>query len=371
MPYKDGEDWRGVVTKDGRRIKQKRFKLKRDAATWEREEKEALKKALKASQLGLVLLTICSKYALYSERYTEKVYNEKKNLCDRILKFWSPKTPVEDITAEMAEAYLLEQKEKRSANASNKDRKNLMAMWNKGIKTWGLTSNPFAATEKFAHDRIPQYTPAPEQVLAVIMAAERKDKVLLYAYIMTGARRSELFRWTWVEDINFEKRQYRLGSRKNRDGSMRHEWFPMQRDLFDELTWWWRHRTIKDSPYVFTDDQPGPHYGKPYKARRRFMAGLCMRAFDPKCKSHKEYSGPLFGFHALRRFCASCLADAGKSTNSIRRFLRHTNVRTTEIYIQNINDDMADVAEALSPEKIFSIPQSDTPKAKKGDSENR
>lgn len=372
MPYKEGGQWRGVVKIDGKRVAQKLFRLKRDAVKWEREERAVRKETEKRLSEGLDLITFCSKYTIYSERYSEKTYNEKKNLCVRIVKEWGTDTLVDDITEEMAVDYLLAQKMNRSANASNKDRKNLLSMWSKGVKIWGVSKNIFAGTEKYPHDRVPQFTPSPEQVLKVLMAASRKERVLLYAYIQTGARRSELFRWTWVEDINFEKRKYRLGTRKTRDGAMRYEWFPMAQELYDELSWWWKNQTIPDSPYVFTDDQPGPHYGKPYKARRRFMAGLCMRAFAPDCQSLNEYRDenkePLFGFHALRRFCASALADAGKSTNSIRRFLRHQNVRTTEIYIQNINDDMEEVAEALSSKNIFPVPDSGTRKNKKGDS---
>lgn len=355
MPYKEGHKWRGVVKKDGKRIAQRSFDLRREAVEWEVTQKKALKKAEKQPLYGLDLLSFCSKYLLYADRYAKKVYEEKKNTCKRILKEWAPETLVEDITPEMAEVYLRTQRGLRSANASNKDRKNLMAMWEKGISTWGVERNPFSATEKYAHDRVPQYTPPSGDVLKVIMVATRKERVLLYAYIQTGARRSELYRWNWIDDINFEKRQYRLGTRKTRDGSMRYEWFPMSDELHDELWWWWQNRSIKDSPYVFTDDQPGPHYGKPYKERRRFMAGLCKRAeVNP------------FGFHALRRFCASCLSDAGKSTNAIRRFLRHQNVRTTEIYIQNINDDMQDVADALTTANLFPVPESGTRENKKG-----
>jgi len=70
------------------------------------------------------------------------------------------------------------------------------------------------------------------------------------------------------------------------------------------------------------------------------MLGLCKRA---------GVQG--FGFHALRRFFASRLADMGKSTNTIRRMLRHKNVSTTERYIQNINDDLAGVTDGLFEEK--------------------
>lgn len=64
---------------------------------------------------------------------------------------------MESITADMAEDFLLLQKNQRSANAANKDRKNLLAMFSKGVKTYGLRNNPFVATEKFPHDRSPQY----------------------------------------------------------------------------------------------------------------------------------------------------------------------------------------------------------------------
>ena len=215
-----------------------------------------------------------------------------------------------------------------------------MSLWNWGTKFCGFVGNPIQIIEKFPHTRLFQYTPPTKDVLKLLAAATRKERVFLYSYIYTGARRSEIYRWTWVDDINFEKRAYRLGTRKTKDGSMQYEWFPIPDELHDELWWWWNNRTIEDSPYVFTDDQEGPHYGKRYKERRRFMAGLCKRA---GIKS--------FGFHALRRFFASRLADRGKSTNTIRRMLRHKNVSTTERYIQNINDDLHGVTNGILEDK--------------------
>jgi len=83
------------------------------------------------------------------------------------------------------------------------------------------------------------------------------------------------------------------------------------------------------------------------------MAGLCKRA---KVRP--------FGFHALRRFVASILADSGKSTNAIRRVLRHKNVSTTELYIQNVNNDLKETMGALSFEKLFSVDHEDDPQKK-------
>jgi len=48
-----------------------------------------------------------------------------------------------------------------------------------------------------------------------------------------------------------------------------------------------------------------------------------------------------FGFHALRRYVASVLADTHKvSAKTIQRILRHKNLSTTERYIKKINDGL-------------------------------
>ncbi|MCP4105875.1 MAG: tyrosine-type recombinase/integrase [Desulfobacteraceae bacterium] len=183
-----------------------------------------------------------------------------------------------------------------------------------------------------------QYTPPTDDILKELAAATKDESVFLDCYLQTGARRSEVFRWTWTEDINFEKREYRLGTRKTKDGSMEYEWFPMSDDLYKSLCWHWENRKFKKSPYVFTDDHPGQNHGKPYKCRRRFLKGLCKRAGVRP-----------FGFHALRRYVASILADKhGVSAKTIQRILRHKSVSTTERYIQNINNDLKGTLNLLS-----------------------
>jgi integrase len=69
-----------------------------------------------------------------------------------------------------------------------------------------------------------------------------------------------------------------------------------------------------------------------------------------------------FGFHALRRYVASILADTHKvSAKTIQRILRHKNVMTTERYIQNINHDLKEVLALLDrrcvPEQSHDLPQ--------------
>lgn len=338
MPYKDSKSnkWRACVFVNGQRGPTKLFAKKRDAISWEIRERKRVEQNLNEPQSDTGLMRFCTTYLDYARRFQPKVYDEKRAVCRRILLAWGSDCPIEDIDYAKVQSYLDRQADDRSANASNRDRKNLMAMWNWGKRVLKLKENPFELTEKRPHDRKTQYTPPTADVLRLITAATRKERVFLYSYLFTGARRSEIFRWTWLEDVNFERHMYRLGTRKNRDGSMSYEWFAMPPELYEELLWWWENRTIKNSPYVFTDDQPGAHYGKPYKVRRAFMHGLCKRAgLKP------------FGFHALRRFFASRLADMGKSTKAIQRMLRHKKIHTTEFYIQSINNDLDGITEGL------------------------
>lgn len=349
MPFKEGKYWRGVVKIRGKRI-QKTFPLRRSAAEWERSMRaEIEKEQIEQEQpKGLDLLTFCSRYLLQCESLGILALPEKKAVCRRLLKEIGPESAVDDITAADIGGYLEKQRVERSAGAANKDRKNLSAMWARGVKALLVKSNPVSGIDKYPIDRKVQHTPTREDVEKVFFEADRVGQIMLLAYIQTGARRSELFRWKWGDDVDFQRKKYRLGTRKTRDGSLKHEWFPMSGELFDDLLWLHANRKFSESPYVFVNDLP-PNEGTPFKQRRKFLRGLCQRAgVEP------------FSFHGLRRFCACCLADSGKSTNSIRRFLRHANVRTTEIYIQNINDDLVELSAALSTEKLFSVPDDGT-----------
>ena len=342
MPYWDRprQRWQALVRWQGRKIK-KAFKIKRDAVAWEVQTRKELEEQeiQKAATTETVtdFLTLCNRYLDDAKlRYIRKTYVEKKTLCKKLLKAWG-NLPVDQITPEMVQKYLADRAEKGSANLHNRDRKNLLAMWRWGMEILRVQQNPVAFIKPLPHDNQPQYTPSTEDVLRVIAVANREERIFLNCYLHTGARRSEIFRWTWNEDINFERREVRLGTRKTRDGSTSYEWLPMSDELYRELWSWWQDRPMKDSPYVFVSTS-NRHHGRPFTTRRQFLAGLCKRA------EVKE-----FGFHALRRYVASYLADTHKiSSKTIQRILRHKNVTTTERYLQNINRDLGAVMNLLS-----------------------
>ena len=53
-----------------------------------------------------------------------------------------------------------------------------------------------------------------KDILSVIMAAKEEERNLVGSYWHTGTRRGEALRWTCVDDINFEEKRVRLGTRE-------------------------------------------------------------------------------------------------------------------------------------------------------------
>lgn len=346
MPYfdKKRKKWIGEIQFEGERYRG--FHDTRQAAKdWEVDKrKELLSPAPEPKPTDMELRVFFSAYLDHAKlRFSPKTFQEKKSLLQTLSKLWRGDIPVGKIDSAMVAKYLddradplvqfdeIEERQKKknqkrpSQYASNKDRKNLLALWNWGIKRFNLSMNPVRNIDKFAYDKPVQYIPPEKDVIRLLEVTTLEEKVFLLSYLETGARRSEIFRWTWAEDINFDKRIVRLGTRKTRDGSMKYVWMHMTDSLFNALWWWFQNRSneAKGSPYVFINIHGGPTHGQPFKVRRWFLKRICDRAgIKP------------FGFHALRRYGASILADKYKAPlTAVQKFLRHEHLTTTAIYI--------------------------------------
>ena len=348
MPFYDPrtKKWIGVFRKKGFAKETKSFLLKRGAKAWEAERK---KEAKTRTQTGMGFVQFSEKYLDYVKaKYIGKTFKEKTKVIKDFLRFMGADLPVDSITPEHINDYLLAQVSERSANSANRDRKNLLSMWNWGQRILDLGNNPVAKLERFAHARSEQYVPSEQDILKILGVANRKERLFLLCYLHTAARRSEIFRLRWADDINFERKEIRLGTRKTKDGGMEYSWMPMTEELWTELNWWYSSRSAtQKSGRVFLIEE-GPYSGLPYTYRHKFLKGLCKRAeVQP------------FGFHALRRYAASILADKYKvSSKTIQRILRHKNLSTTELYIKRLNSDLRATVELLSgndPSVISSV----------------
>jgi integrase len=112
---------------------------------------------------------------------------------------------------------------------------------------------------------------------------------------------------------------------------------PMSQALYDVLKGLWDKRTHPE--WVFID----PKTGSRYTQRNRMMKHLCRRAGVRH-----------FGFHAIRHFGASLLADREKvSLPTISRLLRHTNLRTMEKYLQKVDPNLRQTMERLGEQDLL------------------
>jgi integrase len=273
-------------------------------------------------------------------RFTAKTYDEKRLMFkQRFFKEISPILPVSLLKPADVMAFIIKQKEDRSGYAANKDRKNLVAAWNWGMKYMKPPlpgPNP-CLVDRMPEIRNPRYVPPEEDFWKVYEKAEGQDKVMLLAFLHLAGRRGEIFRLTW-EDVDWGNSRVRLWTRKRMGGAYEYDWLPMTTELRKSLMRWWEQRPIKDSPYVFLSidelECNRENYGNPFKYRQHFMRKLCD---DVKVKR--------FGFHSIRHLTASILYHLGYGVAVIQSILRHKSPSTTEKYLRNLG--LEHVREAL------------------------
>ncbi|MDP2643827.1 MAG: tyrosine-type recombinase/integrase [Desulfobacterales bacterium] len=284
-------------------------------------------------------------------RFSDETYTEKRTMFKHFFKVIDPETPVSKLTPAMVMDHIVKQSQERGGNCANKDRKNLVAGWNWGMKylTPVLPAPNPCLVEKMPEKRYPRYVPSEQDFWKVYKVAEGQDKLMLSAFLHLGARRGEIFRMKW-DDVDFPSSRVRLWTKKRTDGTLEFDWLPITQELRKMLLGWWESRPVKESPFVFVCLNEGnfcqPHYGKPFTSRQHFMEKLCEKAGVKP-----------FGFHGIRHLTASTLYKLGYEVAVIQIVLRHQSPSTTERYLRRIGlervrDALENIAEAEEAEVI-------------------
>ncbi len=351
MPYKrkrkNRVEWVAEVMRQGQRF-YKVFKTKREALMWETEIRNAPVADLTTPTASLTLIEWANQYLEFSRaKFVMKTFQEKRIAFKRFFLSVKPELPVERLTPGQVLKHLQGQAQERSGHAANKDRKNLVAAWNWGVRYLGLPQANPCLVETFPEVRKARYIPPEKDFWKVYETAAGQDKVMLLAYLHLAARRSELFQLVW-DDIDFINSRVRLGTRKRKGGTLEFDWLPMTEELREALL---VHREGANSEIVFPDPEAGGHFSQ----RRHYMKNLCRRAGVKH-----------FGFHAIRHLTASLLAQASIPMITIQGILRHKNLATTERYVRGL-EPLRPALEILSkrnsrPEVPTSVRLADTKK---------
>jgi integrase len=331
---------------NGERIRAKGFfKHKGEARQWVQDEKKRLKdnqQRFSSSGKDLAFWTLAQKYLADCKiNFPQKTFDEKKYCLERFYKF-AGDVSVVDITPPLILDFINERAKTGSNNSANKDRKNLRAFYSWVQQMYGILYDPTAPIKIKPHTRAVRRLIPIQDIYKVMLAATEQDQVLLGAYWHTGARKGEVLRWTWADDVNFEERWVRLGTRKNRSGEMTYEKLWMNDDLHRLLKSQWQNRH-PTSPYVFCHMNPKSElYGQRFVARFKMLRKVCKRAGVEK-----------FGFHDIRHSVAKYLNDLHKvGLKKVQQILRHRRQSTTEIYVEGNYTDTKDALKLLELENI-------------------
>jgi len=346
--------WRAEFMVKGRRVRAKGFfQYKDEAREWIKEEKARIKEArnkysLRDKEHDLNLWSLAQKYlADCNVNQSRKTLDEKRYCLERFYGFIGDVDVTKVEPVDILE-FINKRAQSQSNCAANKDRKNLKAFYGWVQDMYGIMYDPTGPIKNRTHSRKTRRLIPISDILKVMLVAKGFERVLIGSYWHTGARKSEVLRWTWADDINFEERWIRLGTKKTHDGSMSYEKLWMNDDLYNLLKSQWQHRHPA-SPYVFchTNKNSRTHdvnklYGQPYKALWKCLKKLCEEAkVEP------------FGFHDIRHTVAKYLNDLQKvGLKKVQQVLRHRRQTTTEIYVEGNYSDTLEAMKLLELTKV-------------------
>jgi len=247
------------------------------------------------------------------ERGTKQYFNENKSLIEKLIIAWGNKKTV---TREDVENFLSPYA-KKSHFVANKNLRFIKALFNYGIERDMISENPSAKMKYFPIEKKKKYIPSSLDVEKVLKVTTTSQRLYLLAIICTLARVREINKLKW-EDVH--ENYLVLRTRKARNSDLTERVIP-----FNDTLSYVIKTTPKIGEYVFCH----PVNKKPYDYRSKLLKRACEKA---KVKE--------FGYHALRHYGASKLADSGVSITDIQLILGHQRPTTTDIYLQSIRPSL-------------------------------
>ena len=341
--WKDIKGWRYEFQYQGVRYPSKHYPLKKEAVAARAEHKKQVRaEAKQGKQTAITFLDLATDYLDFSKRrHVKKTYEYKAMVYRKFLAFAGKDIVISHkagnllqttIDPAIIESYLRTRPSNHNYNVHLIE---LHVIFNYGIKKKFLAGpNPCEEIERLPVTQSVKYIPSEEDLLKVMLAAG-PDKPLIMVLFHTLARIDEILRLRW-DEVNFNKSTVRLWTRKRAGGNFEHNDMHINSDLHAIL--WDLWQTKDQDEWVFFNEKTGTRYNR----RPKLMPGLCKRAGVKP-----------FGFHAIRHFAASFLADQDKiSKKAISGLLRHKTLSTTEKYLHSIDESQKHAADAL---KSFSL----------------
>ncbi len=326
------KDWCYEFLYQKKRYAGRGFTARREAITAREERRKELKKG--TAKVGMAYSDAVNLYLDHAERrFAVDTYKYKKYVYQQFYLFLNRQDPpIHSITPAICKSYL---QTRHSNNNFNVHRRDLSALFTYSKEILEVVlSNPIKKIDKMPHSVKKKVIPQENDVIKLILAADPKtdERDLLVFLLHTLARIDEALRMTW-DDVNFEKRVVTKLTRKTKDGSYKEVPVKINDELYDVLWKMWENKT--QGTWVFYNKRTKNRF----IYRPKFMKGVCKRAGIV----------PHFGFHTLRHLMSSLMADNPKiSTKTIQKILGHSEMKTTEIYLHELDGAVETAMDSIS-----------------------
>ena len=171
---------------------------------------------------------------------------------------------------------------------------------------------------------LPEYL-EPEEVVALIERTDYHAKVLMLLQWRAGLRVSEALALAWP-DLYLDSDKPTLRVRNGKGGKAR--MVPVHEELAQALTVWRRY---------------GRHVGRLYTETRSTAWRWVKEAYERAVEFQEMPSGRQIGNHTLRHSCARHWLASGIPINIVQRWLGHSSMQTTLIYLEILPDPLGDI----------------------------
>lgn len=251
----------------------------------------------------------------------KKTYEQKKSHLKKFISF-AGNIQADQLTPHTCQKFL----DQFPNTTSNTHRKTLSACFKWLIDMQVLSMvNPLHMVKHKPREPFIKYIPPKEHIFQVMLLANPIHRDFIRTIYYSLARRGEIVNLL-TDDVDLKRNVLTLHTRK-RTGEIRARRVRMVQPLIDILA----PRCQEGNKYVFTN----PKTGSKYFDMNTVLPRLCKRA---KIKP--------FTFHAIRHYGASYLASIGTPAKEIQHILGHSELRTTEIYLHDL-EDVAEVSNKL------------------------
>jgi integrase len=333
-----GKGWRYRFEFKGKDHTGQWFKTKAEAQAARAEHRKQLKSPpqTESEPPELDFASLILDYIEEAQRkFRPKPWKYKRFVYQSFMDF-AGNLPLSQITEHLVGKYLLTRPSNYNYNFHRKD---LSALFRWGLDRGLMQSNPCAKIEPLAVEQSDLIHITDEEWSRFLLAAGR-DRPFFLTVFYTLGRVGEIFRLKWG-DLDWEREEIRLWTRKRKGGQMEEDWLPMPAELRDTLMGL-KRKPDRHPEYVFIN----PKTSKPFTQRRRLVQGVCKRA-----------GVRIFGFHAIRHMGADWLMNNGEDLRTISRYLRHKSLATTEKYLRRRPDEgLKRAAKTLQNKKPLTIP---------------